>query len=227
MCLAVVFYWRWWLQCWPASVFHCSNTSWADTASWAPIPATKNKCKQSAVHIAAFRLFLRTYRAIWTPSSSPWGQASPHLPHLQVLQTPLPENKKMGHEAGTQAWSSVKLQRTDPWEDDITRLCHRSLSTVDVHHRLLHQRVIQLTPVWPASSYCCSAWGGILLLITQHTNKSDFSKKKKKAFWKVILYLICGLRASPMPQTAPVLCFWSRSLWRLPPSLPPLQNWRP
>lgn len=171
-----------------------------------------------------FLSFLKTYQAIWTPSSSPWGQAWPHLPHLQVLQTLLPRKfKKMDLSQGHAAWSSVRKLRTDPWEDDIAGLRHRSLSAVYVQHRLFHQHIIQFTPVWPASSYCCSAGQWILSLITQHTSTNPL----KNAFWKVAHYLRHGLQASPTPQTAPVLCFWSPSLWRLHPSPPPLQSWKP
>lgn len=102
--------------------------------------------------------FVRTYRAIWTLSSSLWGQASPRLPRLQVLQTPPPENK---NESGTHTLVLKVQRRTDPWEDDIAWLCHRSFPAVDVHHRLLHQHVVKFPPVWPASSYCCSAGEGI------------------------------------------------------------------
>lgn len=51
--------------------------------------------------------FLRTYRAIWTPSSSPWEQASSRLSHLQVLQTPLPEIKNESGIHTHTAWRST------------------------------------------------------------------------------------------------------------------------
>lgn len=47
--------------------------------------------------------------------------------------------------------------QTDPREDDVTGLSHCSLPAVNIHHRLLHQHVVQLPPVWPASSHRCSA----------------------------------------------------------------------
>lgn len=69
----------------------------------------------------------------------------------------------------------IDVRQTDPREDDITRLCHRPLPAVNIHHCLLHQNIIQLPPVWPARSHSCSSTGGFLSGHFAVLNRTHFS----------------------------------------------------
>lgn len=75
-------------------------------------------------------------------------------------------------------------RRANPWEDDIAGLRHRSFPAVDIHHRLLHQRVVELPPGWPAGSYSCSAgWRNPLLSHTHQYSEKCYLTIKRPDTW--------------------------------------------
>lgn len=115
-------------------------------------------------------------------------------------------------------WLRKPQWQTDPGEDDITRLCHCSVSAVYIHHRLLHQLVIQLPPVWPTRAHSWSAAGaagGMLSTQITHFLPNDV------CVFIISSHLPHGLPVWPTDQRAPALYILLPSLWRLLPSPPP------